>query len=116
MFKISNFTNNDDIKMINELGPFQIVEYQRELSVSPDDAIMSYYCQEMNIKKRQLICDLSKANITIQAGAMQWMVGNVKATTGIKGAGDLLTKAVRGKVTNESAIKPEYTGDGLLVL
>lgn len=37
---------------------------------------------------------------------MQWMVGNVKATTGIKGVGDLLGKAVRGKVTGESAIKP----------
>ena len=44
------------------------------------------------------------------------MVGNVKATTGIKGVGDLLGKAVRGKVTGESAIKPEYTGDGVMVL
>lgn len=116
MFKITNFTNNDDIKIINELGPFQVIEYQRDLSVSPNDAMMSYFCQKMNIKKRQLLCDLSKANITIQAGAMQWMVGNVKATTGIKGAGDLLSKAVRGKMTNESTIKPEYTGNGMLVL
>ncbi len=30
--------------------------------------------------------------------------------------GDLFGKAVRGKVTGESAIKPEYTGDGILVL
>ena len=44
------------------------------------------------------------------------MLGNVNATTGIKGAGDLFSKAIRGKVTGESAIKPEYTGDGLLVL
>ena len=62
------------------------------------------------------MCDLSKANVTVQSGAMQWMVGNVKATTGIKGVGDLLGKAVRGKVTGESAIKPEYTGDGVMVL
>ena len=47
---------------------------------------------------------------------MQWMVGNVNATTGIKGVGDLFSKAMRGKVTGESAIKPEYTGDGLLVV
>ena len=44
------------------------------------------------------------------------MDGNVYATTGLKGVGDLLSKAVRGKVTGESAIKPEYTGDGVLVL
>ena len=56
------------------------------------------------------------APVTIQAGAMQWMLGNVNATTGIKGVGDLFGKAVRGKVSGESAIKPEYTGDGLLVL
>lgn len=47
---------------------------------------------------------------------MQWMVGNANATTGIKGVGDLFSKAVRGKVTGESAIKPEYTGDGEIVL
>ena len=44
------------------------------------------------------------------------MVGNVKAVTGIKGVGDFFGKAVRGKVTGESAIKPEYTGDGVMVL
>ena len=47
---------------------------------------------------------------------MQWTVGNVNATTGIKGVGDLFGKALRGSVTGESAIKPEYTGNGLLVL
>ena len=46
---------------------------------------------------------------------MQWMVGDVNATTGVKGVGDFLGKAVRGKVTGESAIKPEYTGTGTLV-
>lgn len=47
---------------------------------------------------------------------MQWTVGNVSATTGIKGVGDLFGKAIRGKATGESAIKPEYVGDGTLVL
>ena len=116
MYEISNFQNNDDVKTLASMGPFTVVEYQRDLSVLPMDAQLAYYCNEMNVRKRQVICDLSKANITLQAGAMQWMVGNVNATTGIKGVGDLFSKAVRGKVTGESAIKPEYTGDGLLVL
>jgi len=47
---------------------------------------------------------------------MQWMAGNVNATTGLKGVGDFFGKAVRGKVTGESAVKPEYTGNGVLVL
>lgn len=116
MYEISNFQNNDDVKTLTSMGPFTVIEYQRDLSVLPGDAQMAYYCNAMNVRKRQVICDLSKANITLQAGAMQWMLGNVNATTGIKGVGDLFGKAVRGRVTGESAIKPEYTGDGLLVL
>ena len=116
MYEISNFQSNDDVKTLTSMGPFTVIEYQRDLSVLPGDAQMPYYCNAMNVRKPQVICDLSKANITLQAGAMQWMVGNVNATTGIKGVGDLFGKAVRGRVTGESAIKPEYTGDGLLVL
>ena len=112
MYQISNFTDNDDVRILSELGAFQVLEYQRDLSVTPG----SFYSAQMNVRKRQLVCDLSKAEVTIQAGAMQWMLGNVNATTGIKGVGDFLGKAVRGKATGESAIKPEYTGDGLLVL
>ena len=33
-----------------------------------------------------------------------------------QGVGDFFGKAVRGKVTGESAVKPEYTGNGVLVL
>ena len=116
MFHIKNFTDNDDIRVINQLGPFQVIEYQRDLSVTPDNAQQAYYSSLMNVRKRQVVCDLSIAPVTVQAGAMQWMVGNVNATTGIKGVGDLFGKALRGKVTGESAIKPEYVGDGILVL
>ena len=116
MFHISNFTNNDDINVLDSMGPFTVIEYARDLSVAPTNAMAAYFCNAMNVRKRQIMCDLSQANVTVQSGAMQWMVGNVKATTGIKGVGDLLGKAVRGKVTGESAIKPEYTGDGVMVL
>lgn len=116
MYRIENFTNNDDIRVLDTLGPFTVVEYQRDLSVMPGNAQLAYYCNAMNVRKRQVLCDLSKAQITLQAGAMQWTVGNVNATTGVKGVGDLFGKALRGGVTGESAIKPEYTGNGLLVL
>ena len=111
MYRISNLLDNDDIRITASAGAFSVIEYQRDLSVSPQSAMNAYYCDAMNVRKRQVLCDLSKSPITVQAGAMQWMVGNVNATTGIKGVGDLFGKAVRGK-----AIKPEYTGTGLLVL
>lgn len=116
MYQIANFTDNDDVKVIAQLGAFQVIEYQRDLSVTPDSAITAYYSAQMNVKKRQLVCRLGRSPVTIQAGSMQWMLGDVNATTGIKGVGDFLGKAVRGKATGESAIKPEYTGSGLLVL
>lgn len=116
MFRIDNFTENDDIRTLASLGAFTVVEYQRDLSVMPGDAQAAYFCNEMNVRKRQLICDVSKSNVTTQAGAMQWTVGDVNATTGVKGVGDLFGKALRGSVTGESAIKPEYTGSGILVL
>ena len=116
MYRIKNFTDNDDVKILDQLGAFQVIEYRRDLSVSPSNATLAYFCNEMNVRKRQVICDVSKSNITVQAGAMQWTVGDVKATTGLKGVGDFFGKAIRGSVTGESAIKPEYTGTGTLVL
>ena len=116
MYRISNLTDNDDIRILKSAGAFTVIEYLRDLSVSPQSAMNAYFCDAMNVRKRQVICELSKSPVTVQAGAMQWMVGDVNATTGIKGVGDLFGKAVRGKASGESAIKPEYTGSGTLVL
>lgn len=116
MFKVKNFEDNDDVKIIKELGAFKVIEYQKDLSVDHATAQQAYYASQMNVRRRQVVCDVSLSNITIQAGAMQWMAGDVKATTGVKGVGDFLGKTLRGKVTKESAIKPEYTGTGKLVL
>ena len=116
MYQVKNFTDSKNVKKIAQLGGFSVIEYQRDLSVFPDSAMTAYFCSQMNVRKRQLVCEMSNSQVTIQAGAMQWMLGNVNATTGIKGVGDLFGKAIRGKVTGESAIKPEYTGSGMLVL
>jgi len=116
MYKINNFTNNDDIKTLDSKGAFTVIEYQRDLSVSPAYAKTAYYCNEMNVRKRQVVVDVAKSNVTVQAGAMQWSVGDVNANTGVKSVGDFFGKAMRGSVTGESAIKPEYTGSGTLVL
>ena len=110
MYQIKNFMDNDDVKVVDSLGAFTVIEYIRDLSVTPETAMMAYFSSQMNVCKRQVVCDIDKSNVTVQAGAMQWMVGDVRATTGIKGVGDLFSKTMRGSVTGESAIKPEYTG------
>jgi len=116
MYQIRNFFDNDDVKVIDSLGAFSVIEYQKDLSVMPETAMQAYYSSQMNVRKRQVVCNVATSNVTVQAGAMQWMVGDVRATTGLKGVGDLFGKAMRGSVTGESAIKPEYTGTGTLVL
>ena len=58
-YQISNFTDNDDIKTLDQQGPFSIIEYQRDLSVTPASALNAYYCSQMNVRKRQVVCDLS---------------------------------------------------------
>lgn len=116
MFQINNFYNNDDIKTLSQLGAFKVVEYQRDLSVSTQNAQEAFFAQQMNVKRKQVVCDLSVSSVTIQSGAMQWMAGNVTATTGVKGVGDLIGKAIKGSVTGEDTIKPEYKGNGILAL
>lgn len=116
MYRINNLTNNDDVRVVEQKGCFTVIEYMRDFSVTPLTAQTAYYANKMNVRKRQVLCDLSVSNVTLQPGAMQWMVGNVQATTGIKGVGDLFGKAMRSKVTGESAIKPEYTGTGEVML
>ena len=115
MYRISNFIDNPNVRTLASLGAFTVVEYQQDLSVMPQLAQLAFYSNAMNVRKRQVICDISKSPVTLQAGAMQWTVGNVNATTGVKGVGDFFGKALRGRVTGESAIKPEYTGEGILV-
>ena len=118
MFKVKNFMSNQNIIRGEAGGPFTVMEYKKDMSVTPDTARTAFYMGEMGVRKRQVTCELKKANggVTLQAGAMQWMLGNVQMTTGIKRAGDLISKAVGARVSKESAIKPEYTGSGLLVL
>ena len=51
MYRISNFTDNDDVKVLAKLGAFEVIEYQRDLSVTPGSAVTAYYCAQMNVRK-----------------------------------------------------------------
>lgn len=115
MFQI-NSVDTKNRKLIESQGPFQIYEYEKDLSVSPASAAQAYFASEMNIKKRQVFVTLNDSDVVLQSGAMQWMAGNVSAATNIKGAGDFIKKLAGSKVTKESAIKPRYHGTGSVVL
>ena len=108
---------NENRKFIKTVDNFHVLEYVQDASVSPMNAIDEYYMSKMNVRRRQVVIDISKDHsAVIQAGSMQWMGGSVQATSGVKGIGDLFGKALKGAVTRESAVKPEYVGEGCLVL
>ena len=93
-----------------------MLEYVQDASVSPMNAMNEYFMSKMNVRRRQVVIDIDKDHsAVIQAGAMQWMGGNVQATSGVKGIGAFLGKAHKGAVTKETAVKPEYVGEGMLI-
>lgn len=64
-----------------------MIEYQRDLSLFPDLAMTAYFCSQMNVRKRQLVCEMSQltGHHTSRSHAVDAR-GNVNATTGIKKA------------------------------
>lgn len=115
-FSIRNLTDNPNIVKINELGCFQVLEHQRDMSTNPLTAESLYFMQKMNFRKRQVYCTLNGNAVKLQAGAMQWTAGNVSMTSGVKGVKDFIGKAFKGAATNESAAKPIFSGNGFLML
>ena len=114
--KIVNL-ENENRKFVKTVNNFHVLEYIQDASVSPMNAQTEYFMSQMNVRRRQIVIELDKEHSAIiQAGAMQWMGGDIQATTGVKGIGDLFGKALKGAVTKETAIKPEYVGIGYLVL
>lgn len=116
MFQINNLINNDNIKVIDSKENIKVIEYEKDLSVVPETAIVSYFSSKMNVRKRQVVVELNNESVILSAGAMQWMAGDIKISSDIKGVGDFVGKMFKAAATNESIAKPKYSGTGTLVL
>lgn len=112
----SSILNNRNLNEIASMGNFHVLEHEKDLSVSAYSAVDYYFASKMNVRKRQLLLDFDNSSYIVQAGAMQWMSGNVNTNTNVKGVGDFFGKMVSSAVTNESAIKPVYQGSGRMML
>lgn len=115
MIQVKNLHNNENIKKIAELGCYEVFEHQKDMSVDPVSASTAYFMQEMNFRKRQVLCNLNGNSVKVQAGAMQWTAGSVSMDSGVSGAKDFFGKMIKGAVTGESAAKPIYQGNGYLM-
>jgi uncharacterized protein (AIM24 family) len=116
MVTCKNLYDNKNIGVVEERGGIKVLEYKKDLSVNATNAMSSYFASQMNVRRRQVLIELKDNAYTISAGAMQWTSGAVSMVADVKGLGDLFGKALSSKVTKESAIKPRYQGNGLLML
>ena len=107
---------NESRKYTKQLGCFNILEYTKDLSVSPFNAATEFFMEKMGVRRRQVIAKIKDSKIMMQAGALQWMTGKITMSSDVKGAKDLLGKVVKGAVTKESGVKPVYTGSGIIAL
>ena len=84
---------NENRKYAKSIGNFHVLEYVQDASVSPMNAMNEYFMSKMNVRRRQVVIDIDKDHSAIiQAGAMQWMGGNVRATSGVKASEIFLEK------------------------
>ena len=114
--QVNNLKDNPNIVCTDSMGCFEIYEYQKDMSVHPGMAAIAYYMQEMNYRKRQVLCNLNGNAIKMQAGAMQWTAGAVSMDADVKGAKDFFGKALKSVASGESLSKPIYSGSGYVML
>lgn len=116
-FTINNLTDNDNVVIKGQLGGFTVIEYKEDLSINTlTEAQSNFFMNQANIRKKQLMVELKNNEVMLSAGAMQYMIGNIDITTGIKGVGGLMRNLVSSTVTGTSAIKPLYKGTGTILL
>ena len=116
MYKNNLLENSTNRKVILEKGKYQVLEYEQDMSVNKETAMSEYFASKMNVRKRQVLCNLENNGVVLQAGAMQVMFGNIDVKTNVSGVGDFFKKALSSSVTGESAIKPKYQGTGQILL
>lgn len=115
MIRYSNVFDNSNMLLIEQGGAYFVYEHQMDRSNSATSAANAYFMREMNVKKRQVLVQLNGTAVRMQAGAMQWMTGNISMRTGLN-VGNFIGKAIKAKVTGESLTKPIYEGAGCIML
>lgn len=94
----------------------EILEYKSLMgSKGPGGAQQLYFMGKQGVCARQIALYLQNDSVTIEAGAMSYMQGDLEMVSGLT-PGNVARKVLGGMVTGEKAAKPVYKGSGLLVL
>lgn len=96
---------------------FEIIAYNNlEGAQNIETAMGLFFANQAGLKIKQVRIKLNNSTVKTEAGALYYYKGNIKSKSNIGGVGGLLKKAVSGTITNESAIKPSYSGTGEILL
>ncbi|MEK3880712.1 AIM24 family protein [Paenibacillus sp. FSL H8-0122] len=116
-FTINNLKDNTNVIIKEQLGGFSIIEYKEDLSTTTRyEAETNFFMSKSNMRNKQLMIELNNNEVMLSAGAMQYMIGNIEMTSGIKGVGGLMRNMLSGAATGTSAVKPLYKGTGTILL
>ncbi|WP_042464150.1 AIM24 family protein [Neobacillus dielmonensis] len=110
-YQVVSFVENQNIKI-------EVLEYQN-LGGNDNFTVAEklYFAQKSSIKLRQVRITLKNSSLTAEAGALQFMKGNITLKSlGGSGAKGFLKGLTSSVLTNESAIKPQYQGSGIIYL
>lgn len=116
---MNNLNNNVNILDSKTYGgaTFEILEY-KELngaqSISTAQGL--FFINQAGLKLKQVRITLNNDSIKTEAGALYYYKGNIEAKSNMGGVGGLFKKAISGTVTNESTVKPSYSGKGEIIL
>lgn len=96
---------------------FEVVAYNDlQGAQSIDTAMGLFFANQAGLKMKQVRIKLNNATVKTEAGALYYYKGSIKSKANVGGVGGLFKKAVSGTITNESTIKPSYSGSGEILL
>lgn len=96
---------------------FEVLEYQ-ELHGGKDiqSAFMFSFMKDAKIRLRQVKINLNGGSIKLESGALNFLKGNIEIQSNMGGILGLGKKLLSSKITGETALKPNYTGNGEIFL
>ncbi|MFJ8531164.1 AIM24 family protein [Bacillus sp. NPDC094106] len=110
MYKILEVEENDQMKI-------EILEVpQLKGARDVDNAMKLYFAKEAHVTFKQVRITLRNGSVKTEAGALYMLKGHIDCEVNNGGVTGLFKNIVKGSLTNESAIKPVYSGVGEIYL
>lgn len=116
MYQIYNLTSSPNVKISDQKGPFTVITHLLPLSRPNLNPVDAYFDSLLQARQRQLICSLKKGDVNIGFGMIQWMVGDVRMNTNVRGPLSFLDQKLRSSLIGQSSIVSRCTGSGEVIL